>query len=101
MIYCYTCFIVDAYRKCFDIIAAELDGNSIYRLGIKLNLSNNVIDEIYDRSRSNYEIIHKILTKWREHAGQHADPNDLITVLQDMDKNTIADKVIAKCDSLK
>ena len=100
LINCYTHFITDSYRVCFDIVASKLDGNSLFRLGIKLKLPDNVIDEIYNRNTNNYRKIYQILTSWRENAGQHANINDIINILEGMQKKIIADEIIAKLDSL-
>ena len=91
------------YRKCFDIIASKLDEESIFCMGIKLNLPNKDVDEIcsHNVGIDRYQKIYKILTSWQEQYGQQADLNQVMTILRDMNKNSIADKVEVEIDSSK
>lgn len=87
---------IDMYRNCFDIIASELDNRSVYRFCMKLKVPEGVIEEPSKYDIDYYERIHKILDSWKMQAGQQADIREVIKVLQEMGKNAIADKVIAR-----
>lgn len=96
LIDCYTHFNIDIYRDSFDIIASELDQNSLFRLGIKLNLPYRDVDEIFNRDINYYQKIYQILTSWRQQNGRYADLKHIVVILLSMNKKAIADKVNAK-----
>ena len=89
------------YQECFDIIASELDSNSVFSLGIKLKLPHREVNEIRKRNITLYEKIFDILVSWREKSGLKADINQIITVLKNMQKKAIADQIEQKLDLLK
>ena len=64
---------------------------------MKLNLPYKDVNEISHNSHINsYRKSYQILTLWREQAGQKADLNQIIKILQDMDKNNIAEKILTQ-----
>ena len=73
----------------------------MFRLGVKLNLPYEDIDEICNRNIRNYQKTYQILTSWREQSGQQGDLIQIITILQEMNKITIADKIQTTLDSSK
>ena len=102
MIYRYTYLqSLLGYQECFDIIATKMDSDSVFSLGIKLNLSYDKVDEICMRNITKYQKIFAILVSWREKFGQQADINRVITSLKDMQKKAIADIIEEKLDTLK
>ena len=96
----YFYFVIDTYRWCFNIIASKLDQSSIFRFGINLNLPDKDVKEILSNLNVNgYDKTYEILTNWRQQSGLRADLNEIITVLKDMNKNVIAEKLIQKLHS--
>ena len=90
------------YQDCFDVIASELDSDSVFSLGIKLKLRYPKVDEICKRNgMTSYEKIFNILVSWRNNSGLKADINQIITILNMMQKKSIADQIQRKLDSLK
>ena len=73
----------------------------MFRLGVKLNLSYKDVDEICNRNIRNYQKTYQFLTSWREQSGQQGDLIQIITILQEMNKITIADKIQTTLDSSK
>ena len=93
--------MTDVYRECFNFVASKLDGKSLFCLGVNLNLSDYVIDEIYNQNTSNYQKTYQMLMSWRENAGQDANINGIITILECMGKKRFADEIIKMLDSSK
>ena len=73
----------------------------MFRLGVKLNLPYKDVDEICNRNIRNYQKTYQFLTSWREQSGQQGDLIQIITILQEMNKITIADKIQTTLDSSK
>lgn len=63
---------------------------------MKLKLSSKVVDDILGdiTIQSNYDKTFKILQSWENKKGNSADIDDVIKVLQIMNKNLIADALI-------
>ena len=89
------------YQECFDIIAEKLNRERVYRLGIKLKLPDNEVDDICNGNFSRYDKTYKILRLWRNKTGKQADINQVIASLRDMNENDIADIIEATLDSSK
>ena len=92
-------FNIDAYRECFDIVSSELDEDSMFRFGVKLNLPAKDVDEICNRNIRKYPKIYQLLTLWQEKTGLIADLAQIIIILKDMNKNSIAEKLFTKLHS--
>ena len=72
-----------------------MDRSSLFRLGMKLNLSHDDVDDIFnDRNTKTYQKAYKILLLWRNQAGQQANLNDIITILKEINKNAIAENIM-------
>ena len=82
------------YRECFDIIASKLDEDSLFRLGVKLNLPYKDVDKIVDRGNSTYHKTCLILMLWRDQYGQQADLNQIVEILKEMNKVAIAKNLL-------
>ena len=94
------CFLnTDMYTECFDIIASELDKDSLFRLGVKLKLSYKDIDEIVDCNNKTYRKAYQILALWRDQSGQQTDLNQIVMILEDMNKKSVAEKIATKLHS--
>ena len=93
-------FNIDLYIECFDVIASELDKDSLFRLGVKLRLPYKDVDEIVDSSNKTYRKVYQILTLWRDQCSQQADLNQIVVILRDMNKFAIAEKITTKLHSL-
>ena len=72
----------------------------MFRLGVNLNLLPKDVNEIFDLNIGTYQKIYQILTLWRDQTGQQADLNQIIVILQDMNKNGIAEKIVSKLNLL-
>ena len=81
------------------MIASKLDKDSLFLLGMKLNLPYKDVNEIIDCGNKTYRKVFQILTLWRDQFGQQADLNQIVEVLKDMKKTAIADKIDTKLHS--